>query len=178
MGNNVGVLDHRDVYKDAKERIGSGFLDDLNEQWEAIAGNEKQIDEEKFGELMAHLKQDQRKLESIFNMYDIDHNGYISKKEYICSVVLLMDGSLNEKISLVFNTFDENRNGVVSKKEFKRALMVITTMDMDQISEFSREVFEKCDTNADGKLQFDEFVEFVHSDEDGFKKLCGVLQVV
>lgn len=41
---------------------------------------------------------DSNDLEALFHLYDLDHNQMVSFDEYLVSVVVLMDGTLDEKI--------------------------------------------------------------------------------
>ncbi|XP_023215757.1 Kv channel-interacting protein 4 [Centruroides vittatus] len=72
----------------------------------------------------------QEKLQWAFTLYDIDGNGYITKKELtdiICSVYALMgrrsvpvgdEKSLREHVDRIFQKMDINKDGVVTIDEF------------------------------------------------------------
>lgn len=73
-------------------------LDTLLDDWNNVAGNKKsEISFDKFCDLMQHLPKED--LKTLFELYDIDHNNKISFEEYVLTVVVLMDGSLDEKLT-------------------------------------------------------------------------------
>jgi len=44
-------------------------------------------------------------LKNLFELYDVDHNNKVSFDEYVLTVVVLMDGSLDEKLSRALSAF-------------------------------------------------------------------------
>jgi Ca2+-binding EF-hand superfamily protein len=111
-------------------------------------------------------------LRALFDLYDINHNGKISWKEYICTVVLIMHGSLEEKLTLLFNVFDEDRNGRISRKEFASA---VHKFAKEESEDFINKAFAECDTNHDDTITKEEFYHFIESDKETFKRVCGIL---
>jgi Ca2+-binding EF-hand superfamily protein len=80
----------------------------------------------------------EKDLKSLFNLYDVDGNGKISWREYVCVCApllsqilvwfwfaniqvcsLVMAGSPQQKIKLLFLTFDSDGNGELSIDEFR-----------------------------------------------------------
>jgi len=157
-----------DVLKEVRSRASKDVLERLQTDW----GNRKSIGYEDFCQLMQSLPSTE--LKALFNLYDIDHNGKISWKEYVCTVVLIMHGSLDEKLTLLFNAFDEDRNGRISKKEFANA---VQKFSKDESEAFINEAFKACDTNNDDTISREEFWNFVSSDSETFKRVCGILAV-
>jgi len=179
MGNHQSYLsiNQKKIVKSAGNRVGSKTLDTLLDDWNRVAGNKKtQITFEKFCELMQHLPKDD--LRKLFDLYDTDHNNKVSFEEYVLTVVVLMDGSLDEKLTLIYNSFDTNRDGSITRQEFqaaaKRFSQAGTELDREM---FIRKVFSKCDTNNDGTISFEEFRTFLKTDRESFEKICGILAV-
>jgi hypothetical protein len=78
--------------------VGNKTVDTLLDDWSRVAGNKKtQISFEKFCELMQHLPRDD--LRKLFDLYDVDHNNKVSFEEYVLTVVVLMDGTVDEKLT-------------------------------------------------------------------------------
>jgi len=157
-----------EVLKEARKRASKDVLDKLQTDW----GKRKQIGYEEFCELMQSLPSNE--LQALFTLYDINHNGKISWKEYVCTVVLIMNGTLEEKLDLLFNAFDEDRNGRISKKEFGNA---IAKFSREENAAFVDEAFILCDKNGDETISKEEFYEFLTNDQDRFKRVCGILAV-
>lgn len=41
-------------------------------------------------------------MKALFELYDINHNNLISWKEYVCTVVLVMNGTVEEKLACMY----------------------------------------------------------------------------
>jgi len=133
------------------------------------------INMEEFGRLMTAMNPDD--LKALFNLYDCDHNGTITWREYICVITLIMNGSLEKKIRLIFNCFDDDGNGVLSKEEFKKAVERFSDTQGD-VSEFTNRVFKECDANGDNEVSFQEFFSWVQTNKETFEQLAGVLCIL
>ncbi|KAM4677018.1 LOW QUALITY PROTEIN: dual oxidase 1-like [Discoglossus pictus] len=57
-------------------------------------------------------------VESMFSLADEDGNGYLSFREFLNILVILMKGSPEEKSRLMFTMYDIDGNGFLSKEEF------------------------------------------------------------
>jgi len=180
MGNqkSKAALDPKKIMREAQSRVGVKTIDTLLDDWNRVAGDRKsQLEFDKFAELMQHLpKQD---LRALFEMYDLNHNSKVSFDEYVATVVVLMDGSLDEKLSLIFNTFDTDGNLRITRDEFSTAAKRFASSNADPSSRqrFIEKVFQECDENKDGTVSFEEFKSFLLRDRDSFEKVCGLLAV-
>jgi len=180
MGNHKSKasLDTKGIVKSAKNRVGVKTVETLLDDWTRVAGERKaQIAFDKFAELMQHLpKQD---LRALFEMYDLDHNDKVSFDEYVVTVVILMDGKLEEKLSLIFNSFDLDGDKKITREEFALAAKRFSTAQSDPAARqaFITKVFTECDENNDGSISFEEFKSFLQRDRDAFEKVCGLLAV-
>eukprot|EP01123_Difflugia_compressa_P011004 TRINITY_DN419_c0_g2_i3.p1 TRINITY_DN419_c0_g2~~TRINITY_DN419_c0_g2_i3.p1 ORF type:complete len:174 (+),score=29.87 TRINITY_DN419_c0_g2_i3:46-567(+) len=169
MGNrSTQPLVATEVLKEAQKRVSKDVLSKLQDDW----GNRKEIGYEEFCKLMQQLPSDD--LNALFTLYDINHNGRISWKEYVCTVVLIMNGTLEEKLDLLFNAFDEDRNGRISKKEFASA---VGKFSKEESTDFIERTFQECDKNKDETISKEEFFQFLQIDQERFKKACGILAV-
>ncbi|CAJ0930070.1 unnamed protein product [Ranitomeya imitator] len=57
-------------------------------------------------------------VESMFSLADEDGNGYLSFREFLNILLILMKGSPEEKSKLMFTMYDIDGNGFLSKEEF------------------------------------------------------------
>uniref|UniRef100_A0A6B2LLR1 EF-hand domain-containing protein n=1 Tax=Arcella intermedia TaxID=1963864 RepID=A0A6B2LLR1_9EUKA len=160
-----------DVLKEAKKRVSKEVLEKLETDW-GDKHKKAEIGIEDFSKLMQNLPE--AEIESLFKLYDINHNGKISWKEYVCTVVLIMNGTLEEKLELLFNAFDEDRNQRISRKEFSTA---VSKFSKENNAEFIEEAFNQCDKNKDDTISKDEFWDFINNDVNLFKRVCGILAV-
>ncbi|KAM4746802.1 dual oxidase 1-like [Rhinophrynus dorsalis] len=64
------------------------------------------------------LKPNSMFVESMFSLADEDGNGYLSFREFLNILVILMKGSPEEKSRLMFTMYDVDGNGFLSKEEF------------------------------------------------------------
>jgi len=134
------------------------------------------ITQKEFKKLMSSDMSD-KDLESLFSLYDYDHDGTITWREYICVITLLMTGNTKEKIRLIFNCFDSDGNGVLDREEFKMAAQRFSSQS-GSIDAFCDRVFFACDRNGDGDVSYKEFLEWVTSNQDEFEQFAGVLNIL
>jgi len=132
------------------------------------------IDKSEFVKLMPSMSEED--IDALFSLYDINHDGSIKWKEYICIITLIMHGSMRDKIRLIFNCFDADGNGILSKEEFLSAAEKFSSAaNSKQIAE---QYYKECDRNGDGKVSFSEFCDWVHANQDKYETLVGVLTVI
>nr|DBA31677.1 TPA: hypothetical protein GDO54_007470 [Pyxicephalus adspersus] len=73
-------------------------------------------------------------VESMFSLADEDRNGYLSFREFLNILIILMKGSPEEKSKLMFTMYDIDGNGFLSKKEFFTMLKSFIEISNDCIS--------------------------------------------
>ena len=56
----------------------------------------------------------------IFETYDMNNDGYVDFKEYLCVLYTLSNDSPNEKLELLFSVFDVHETGVILVEEVKQ----------------------------------------------------------
>eukprot|EP01126_Amoeba_proteus_P031442 TRINITY_DN3084_c0_g1_i1.p1 TRINITY_DN3084_c0_g1~~TRINITY_DN3084_c0_g1_i1.p1 ORF type:complete len:174 (-),score=25.60 TRINITY_DN3084_c0_g1_i1:120-641(-) len=120
----------------------------------------------------------ERDLDALFSLYDYDHDGTITWREYICVITLLMAGSTMEKVKLIFNCFDEDGNGVLTRDEFRSAALKFSDAEDENVGAFCDRVFKACDVNGDGEVSYKEFYTWVTGNQDEFDKFAGVLNIL
>jgi len=88
---------------------------------------------------------------------DIDYNGAINYTEFIAAT-LDQDKIIKEKLKLkdAFNVFDVNKDGKIDEEELKAVL------ESDDCETF-KEMIRECDTDGDGKLDYNEFTKMIES---------------
>uniref|UniRef100_A0A5K4F4R6 16 kDa calcium-binding protein n=1 Tax=Schistosoma mansoni TaxID=6183 RepID=A0A5K4F4R6_SCHMA len=103
---------------------------------------------------------DKRKAEEVIKLYDEDKDGKISKNEFMKAT--------NKKLSQtdvscaalrkIFREMDKNKDRTISKQELKNYMKsdcnFIFPIQVDQW-------VDKYDKNKDGRLNYEEFIEFV-----------------
>jgi len=173
------VIEAKKVVRVAKNRVGKTTIQKLQEDWKGVAGaNVKGITLEQFKKLMNQMSHED--LVSLFTLYDIDHNGYISWQEYVCTVTLVMDGTIDEKLDLIFNAFDENRDGTISREEFEKAVKLFyqpNDRGTPLTDAFIKAAFDACDADNSNTITKTEFRQFLDRDQQTFADVCGILAI-
>ena len=91
---------------------------------------------------------DVEEVAEILKGVDVDANGAINYNEFIAAT---MDQNQHfEKIKDVFRVFDVNNDGVIEKEELQEVLE-------SEDPEVMKLIIQECDSNCDGKINFDEF---------------------
>jgi len=126
-----------------KNKDGTLTLEEVREGMDKLGFKDKNID-----------------IEEIFKSIDTDRSGVINYTEFIAST---MDQKLylkEEKLYEAFKTFDKDGSGKISIEELKQILK----LQGDEIKNVE-ETMKKFDTNKDGEIDYNEFIEMM-----GFKK--------
>ncbi|KAF1780263.1 EF-Hand 1, calcium-binding site [Phytophthora cactorum] len=92
----------------------------------------------------------QKIMETVFDGFDTDHDGFVDFCELSSGISVLCSGSQEEKIKSTFTLFDINQDGFISRDEMETYLASITTAD----------AFSMADTNQDDRLSFEEFTKW------------------
>jgi len=94
----------------------------------------------------------------IMQVADKDHDGKISREEFVGQEAKPKVMGTDAKAELAFNVFDKNHDGYITKNEMLKASKNLTKEQVNA-------VFERNDGNHDGKLTLTEFQEFMHNHE-------------
>jgi len=189
MGNKQTTkkqdIEKTSTFKKKEKILGEMAIENLKADWIHVKGvkswaeidpNTSSIDIKEFRQLMNNAISD-KELNALFGLYDFNHDGTITWKEYICVIALIMAGSVQEKIRLIFNCFDDDGNGVLSKDEFLKAAKRFSDTDKN-VSAFSEKVFKACDANGDGEVSYKEFANWVIANPEEFEEFAGVLNIL
>jgi len=178
--------------KEAVKLLGGESMESLKEDWCNVKNipydheNKKiipkqditksSISKAEFRKLMSSDMCD-KDLDALFALYDYDHDGTITWREYICVITLLMAGNVKDKVRLIFNCFDEDGNGVLDREEFEMAATRFSETK-DNIKSFCDHIFTVCDENGDGEVSYKEFHTWVTTHQEEFEKFAGVLNIL
>jgi len=107
--------------------------------------------------------------EFLFKVFDKDNSGSISASEFIQSAVVIINGTLEQKLAVAFNAYDTNGDGTCDKDEMYAGMMAakgLTTDDFNkEVSDHIWGMIKKMDKNNDGKIDKKEFMEAVANDK-------------
>jgi len=179
--------------KGATKLLGMDSLENLKSDWLAVKGiaytkengrvipangfdvTKSEINRAEFTKLMNHEMRP-KDIEALFNLYDYNHDGSISWREYVCVIALIMGGTTKEKVKLIFNCFDEDRSGTLSREEFNHAATRFCDLQSPEL--FTERIFKECDENGDGSVSLKEFTNWVNRNHQDFEKFVGVLNIL
>lgn len=118
----------------------------------------------------------QKIVETVFDGFDTDHDGFVDFCELSSGISILCAGSQQEKIKSTFNLFDINQDGFISRDEMETYLasvyrIVFMTspglmqhvhgMSPEELAHITTaDAFVLCDANEDDRLSFEEFTKW------------------
>lgn len=107
----------------------------------------------------------------VFRTFDSDRSGFIDFKEFMYSLSTTSRGSLEEKLEWAFKIYDVDGDGYVTKHEMESIIRSVYKMYTDSRmgkketpEQRTARIFEKFDSNKDGKLTMEEFKDGARSD--------------
>lgn len=103
------------------------------------------------------LNQDE--LDQMIKDMDVDGSGTIDYEEFITATLNLATLEKEELLKKAFEHFDADGSGYITMDELEAALK---ELGMDDI----KDILEKVDTDGDGKIDYDEFVNMMVSNND------------
>lgn len=118
-------------------------------------------------------------METVFDGFDTDHDGFVDFCELSSGISVLCSGSQQEKIRSAFTLFDINQDGFISRDEMEtylasvyRILFMTSPATSQQLHGISPEelaqittadAFTLADTNQDERLSFEEFTKWYNT---------------
>ncbi|KAH3758979.1 visinin-like protein 1 [Pelomyxa schiedti] len=111
--------------------------------------------------------------EQLFWLFDKDHNGMVSKREFLAGLSILSAGDPTERAKLFFEACDQDGNGQITKMEFVQALRVslnsCTNIVKMQIEAYIR---QNPGRKLSSKLISKMLATTIHIDADQFAELA------
>ncbi|XP_055550505.1 Kv channel-interacting protein 4-like isoform X1 [Wyeomyia smithii] len=110
----------------------------------------------------------------VFNTLDKDHTGILSFENFVQGLSILSRGSLEEKLCWTFSLYDINHDGKITREEMTDIVIAIYELmgaredggsDDAQIKSKVEKVFQKMDTNCDGVITIEEFLDCCRKDQ-------------
>ncbi len=104
-------------------------------------------------------------IKRVISVFDRNQDGKISFFEFVMGLSSLTDYSYNrlEKLKFAFQVYDTNGDGFISNGDLFASLKLFTGNNLNdiQIQQVVDRTMLSVDKDLDGKISFDEFVDFV-----------------
>eukprot|EP00999_Lentomonas_sp_LEN2_P000652 NODE_1649_length_781_cov_149.287462_g1600_i0.p1 GENE.NODE_1649_length_781_cov_149.287462_g1600_i0~~NODE_1649_length_781_cov_149.287462_g1600_i0.p1 ORF type:complete len:181 (+),score=23.81 NODE_1649_length_781_cov_149.287462_g1600_i0:73-615(+) len=108
------------------------------------------------------LNPSDQEVEDMIREVDVDNSGSIDLNEFLALMAKSgSDQNIENELKEAFAVFDKDRDGYITRNEFRDTLCRLTgkSLTEDEVDEI---IYEgKFDQNQDGKLSFEEFVDFM-----------------
>ena len=121
------------------------------------------ITTKELGILMRNLGQNpsEEELKQMIREVDLDGNGTIDFKEFLCLMVKKMKGTdTEEELLEAFKVFDRDGNGYITSHELR---YIMTNLGVGLTPEEVEEMVKEADLDNDGQIDYDEFVKMMLS---------------
>ncbi|KAL4203266.1 hypothetical protein AMTRI_Chr01g103130 [Amborella trichopoda] len=96
----------------------------------------------------------------IFDLFDNNRDGTVDMREILCGFSSLRNSRGDDALQLCFQIYDTDGSGSISKDELASMLRVLPEECLPRdVTEPGKldEIFERMDSNSDGKISFEEF---------------------
>ncbi|KAK2658732.1 hypothetical protein Ddye_005265 [Dipteronia dyeriana] len=113
----------------------------------------------------------------IFELFDVKRNGVIEFGEFVRSLgVFHPNASVEEKISFAFRLYDLRQTGFIEWEELKEMVLALLhesdlILSDDVIETIVDKTFTDADTNGDGRIDTEEWKEFVSKNPSLIKNM-------
>jgi len=110
----------------------------------------------------------------VFKAFDANRNGSISFRDMLISLSTLLRGSTYERLKWTFTLYDLNKDGYITKQEVLNVIVAVHELMGFHASPVVRpgdlenhvdDIFARLDTNADGVVTIEEFIEACQTDD-------------
>uniref|UniRef100_A0A182W187 EF-hand domain-containing protein n=1 Tax=Anopheles minimus TaxID=112268 RepID=A0A182W187_9DIPT len=110
----------------------------------------------------------------VFNTLDKEHTGILSFENFVQGLSILSRGTLEEKLCWTFSLYDINHDGKITREEMTDIVTAIYELmgarddgGTDEINIKSKvdTIFQKMDTNRDGVITIEEFLDCCRKDQ-------------
>ena len=108
--------------------------------------------------------------ERLFNVLDIDENGFLDPKEFINGMIILFTESFSNLVKFIFNFYDFNHDGVITREDVRIVLSYVPALQRNKLSLFgeseSDDEISKIISRSFGdkdSLSQDEFVDVIEN---------------
>ncbi|PAA60700.1 hypothetical protein BOX15_Mlig007184g3 [Macrostomum lignano] len=141
-----------------------------------------EMDFDGFCKAFAESGESRTNLQKIFAVFDWDKNGVISFNEFMFAVLVNSRVSSRVKLKFAFDMIDRDGNGEIDERELMDLVFRISSTksmlmfdDETPISEeLVHDTFRNMDTNGDGSISLDEFLEQVGRHGEWILKLLEI----
>lgn len=113
----------------------------------------------------------------IFDLFDVKRNGVIEFGEFVRSLSIFHpDTPETEKISFAFRLYDLRHTGYIEREELKEMVVALLNesdlcLSDDVVEQIVGKTFIQADLNGDGKIDPDEWKEFVKKNPSLLKNM-------
>ena len=121
------------------------------------------ITSKELGTVMRGLGQNptEEELKQIIREVDLDGNGTIDFKEFLCLMVKKMkDTDTDEELLEAFKVFDRDGNGFITSHELRH---IMNNLGEGLTPEEIEEMIKEADLDNDGQIDYEEFVKMMMS---------------
>lgn len=117
----------------------------------------------------------------VFRSFDGDNSGKIDFKEFLLAINITSGGDPKSKLNWAFTMYDIDGNGTIEKDEMVEIIGAIYNMlgsalcgqGEDTPEKRTEKIFEKMDSNGDGHLTKQEFIEGCMKDQVLYQMLTA-----
>ena len=125
--------------------------------------NNGKITTKELGTVMRNLGQNpsEEELKQMIREVDLDGNGTIDFKEFMCLMVKRMkDNDSDEELQEAFKVFDKDQNGFITSHELRHTM---TNLGENLTPEEVEEMIKEADLDNDQQIDYDEFMKIIMS---------------